>query len=134
MLLLANKNEVNSMSAEANRDLIKAGEQDYNEWKASLTDTPEKAARYQEIAGRSDLWLQRVEARQAAGLTQRQVAKRLGVSQAQVARTEKQGYESYTLTTLHRYLKALGEGFSLEISVRKLPDVGPPTAEQTVAG
>jgi len=122
------------MSAEANRDLIKAGEQDYNEWKASLTDTPEKAARYQEIAGRSDLWLQLVEARQAAGLTQRQVAKRLGVSQAQVARTEKQGYESYTLTTLHRYLKALGEGFSLEISVRKLPDVGPPTAEQTVAG
>src|SRR3990167_6655516 len=100
------------MNAEAKRDLIKEGEQDYNEWKASLTDTPEKAARYQEIADRSNLWLQLVEARQVAGLTQRQVAQRLGVSQAQVARIEKQGYESYTLTTLHRYLNALGEGFS----------------------
>ena len=109
------------MNAEAKRDLIKEGEQDYNEWKASLTDTPEKAARYQEIADRSNLWLQLVEARQVAGLTQRQVAQRLGVSQAQVARIEKQGYESYTLTTLHRYLNALGEGFSLEVSVRKPP-------------
>ena len=79
------------MNAEAKRDLIKEGEQDYNEWKASLTDTPEKAARYQEIADRSNLWLQLVEARQVAGLTQRQVAQRLGVSQAQVARIEQQG-------------------------------------------
>lgn len=62
----------------------------------------------------------------------RRFAQRLGVSQAQVARIEKQGYESYTLTTLHRYLRALGEGFSLEISVRKLPDAGPVT-EQVVA-
>ena len=122
------------MNAEAKRDLIKEGQQDYNDWKASLTDTPEKAARYQEIAHRADLWLQLVEARQAAGLTQRQVAQRLGVSQAQVARIEKQGYESYTLTTLHRYLRALGEGFSLEISVRKLPYVGESTMEKVAAG
>lgn len=66
-----------------------------------------------------DLWLQLVEARQAAGLTEQQVAERMGVSQAQVARIEKRGYEAYTLRTLRRYLDALGEPFILDISVRK---------------
>jgi len=59
-----------------------------------------------------------VEARQAAGLTQTDVAKRLEASQAQVTRIEKRGYDAYTLTTLRRYVEALGEGFSLEVRVR----------------
>jgi hypothetical protein len=45
-------------------------------------------------------------------------AERLGVSQAQVARLEKRGYDAYTLSSLRRYVQALGEGFSLEVSVR----------------
>jgi predicted transcriptional regulator len=47
------------------------------------------------------------------------MAERLGVSQAQVARIEKQGYDAYTLTTLRRYVKALGEGYSLEVRIRR---------------
>lgn len=107
------------MGTEAKRDLIKEGEQDYQEWRASLVDTPEKRALYEEISAKSDLWLQLVEARQAAGLTQRQLAKRLGVSQAQVARIEKRGYESYTLNSLRRYVQALGEDFTLEVRVQQ---------------
>jgi len=41
------------------------------------------------------------------------------VSQAQVARIEKRGYDAYTLNTLRRYVQALGEEFSLEVSVRR---------------
>jgi transcriptional regulator with XRE-family HTH domain len=93
------------------------------EWRASLTDTPEKRARYEEIAAKSDLWLQLVEARQAAGLTQRALAQRLGVSQAQVARLEKRGYDAYSLSSLRRYVEALGEGFSLEVTVRSPQDL-----------
>ncbi|MBI2909432.1 MAG: helix-turn-helix domain-containing protein [Chloroflexi bacterium] len=44
---------------------------------------------YEEEAAKKGLWLQLVEARQAAGLTQAEVARRLGVSQAQVSRIEK---------------------------------------------
>jgi ribosome-binding protein aMBF1 (putative translation factor) len=106
------------MVAARKRDLIEDGERSYEEWRASLTDTPEKAARYHEIAAQSDLWLQLVEARQAAGLSQRELAKRLGVSQAQVARIEKRGYDAYTLKTLRRYIGALGEGFSLEVKIQ----------------
>lgn len=107
------------MATEAGRRLLHEGEQDYEEWKASLVDTPEKRTLYQEIASKSDLWLQLVEARQAAGLTQRELAQRLGVSQAQVARIEKRVYDAYTLNTLRRYVQALGGDFTLEVQVRQ---------------
>src|SRR5438874_9363742 len=87
----------------------------YQEWHNALLATPEARAIYQEEAAKKELWLQLVEARQAAGLTQAELARRLGVSQAQVARIEKAGYDSYTLTTLRRYVQALGR--TLEVTV-----------------
>ena len=97
------------------RDYVKEGEQAYQEWHNALPATPEARAIYQEEAAKKELWLQLVEARQAAGLTQAELARRLGVSQAQVARIEKSGYDSYTLTTLRRYVQALGR--TLEVTV-----------------
>ena|SRR5947209_3031733 len=97
------------------RDYIQAGEQAYQEWQNTLLSTPEARAVYKEEAAKKELWLQLVEARQAAGLTQAELAKRLGVSQAQVARIEKCGYDAYTLNTLRRYVQALGR--TLEIII-----------------
>jgi predicted transcriptional regulator len=53
-----------------------------------------------------------------ADLTRVELAGRLGVSQAQVARMEKRGYDAYSLNSLRRYVQALGNGFSLDIVVR----------------
>jgi predicted XRE-type DNA-binding protein len=92
----------------------------YDQWRKKLHETPGYEEIYQEEAAKSELWLQLVEARKAAGLTQAQVAERLGVSQAQVARIEKRGYEAYTLNTLRRYIAALGEGYSLEVKVTRV--------------
>lgn len=89
------------------------------DWVKAMSD-PQFRAIYEAEARKKELWLQLVEARQAAGLTQKEVAERLGVSQAQVARIEKRGYESYTLKTLQRYVQALGEQFTLAISVKKI--------------
>ena len=89
----------------------------YLNWRDEFLADPEKRAIYEEEAAKSELWLQLVEARQAAGLTQKQMAERLGVSQAQVARIEKRGYDAYTLNTLRRYVHALGEGYSLEVTI-----------------
>jgi transcriptional regulator with XRE-family HTH domain len=58
------------------------------------------------------------DARRSIGLTQRELAQRLGVSQAQVARLEQRGYTAHTLRSLRRYVGALGEGFRLAIAVR----------------
>jgi DNA-binding XRE family transcriptional regulator len=95
------------------------GQSRYEDYWAQQMADPEFRAIYEEEAAKKELWLQLVEARQAAGLTQAELAKRLGVSQAQVARIEKRGYDAYTLNTLRRYVQALGEGFSLEVTIRQ---------------
>ena len=78
------------------------GKASYEKWRNNLRDDPHYQAIYEEEAAKSDLWLQLVEARQKAGLTQEEVAKHLGVSQAQIARIEKRGYDAYTLKALRR--------------------------------
>ena len=115
--------EVNdAMERTTRRDVIAEGQASYERWREELQTSPDYQQVYEEEAAKSELWLQLAEARQAAGLTQAEVAKRLGVSQAQVARIEKRGYDAYTLTTLRRYVQALGEGFTLEVRVRQPND------------
>jgi DNA-binding XRE family transcriptional regulator len=105
------------MTNKEHLDPVEAGKRSYEEWRAELHADPEYQKIYDEEAAKSELWLQLVEARKAAGLTQAQMAERLGVSQAQVARMEKRGYDAHTLKTLRRYVEALGEGYSLEVRV-----------------
>src|SRR5215216_2696766 len=100
------------------RDYLKEGEASYQAWQDTFLADPENRRVYEEEAKKKELWLQLVEARQASGLTQHQVAERMNVSQAQVARIEKRGYDAYTLRTLKRYLSALGEEFTLEVAVK----------------
>ena len=107
------------MNEQEHEKVIKAGEESYQRWHNELMDSPEFQAVYAEEAAKSALWLQLVEARRLAGLTQKQMAERIGVSQAQVARIEKEDYDAYTLTTLRKYVAALGEGFSLEVTIHR---------------
>ena len=79
---------------------------------------PQLATLYEEEAAKKELWLQLVEARQEAGLTQAEVARRLGVPELQVAQMEERGYDSYTLDALRRYVQVLGAGFRLEVRIR----------------
>ncbi|MSP14372.1 MAG: helix-turn-helix domain-containing protein [Chloroflexi bacterium] len=101
------------------------GRQAYEDYWAKQMADPEFRKVYEEEAAKKDLWLQLVEARQAAGLTQEQMAERMGVSQAQVARIEKRGYDAYTLKTLRRYVAALGDRFHLEVSVKQIEEMLP---------
>lgn len=107
------------MIKKTKRNYIAEGQRAYLKWRDGFLANPENRRIYEEEAAKKQLWLQLVEARQKAGLTQVEVAERLGVSQAQVARIEKRGYETYTLTSLRRYVQALGEGFSLHVIVHQ---------------
>ncbi len=101
------------------KDNRNEGQRRYDEYWAKQMADPEFRRIYEEESQKKELWLQLVEARQASGLTQADLARRLGVSQAQVARIEKRGYDSYTLNTLRRYVDALGSDFFLEVRVRR---------------
>jgi ribosome-binding protein aMBF1 (putative translation factor) len=54
------------------------------------------------------------DAREAAGLSQRDLAKKMGTSQAAIARLEAGGVGA-TLTTLHRVAVALGRRVTVEL-------------------
>ncbi|GCE10825.1 helix-turn-helix domain-containing protein [Tengunoibacter tsumagoiensis] len=97
-------------------DYLEEGERRYEAFKSTLLSSQEAQAQFEEIVEEQDLWLQLVEARLAAGLTQAELAAKLGVSQAQVARIEKAGYDAYTLKTLRRHVRALGKKLSISIS------------------
>jgi len=58
------------------------------------------------------------DARLAEGLTQAQLARRLGISQPSVARLERAG-DAVTVATLRRTLAALGRGLELRAFVRE---------------
>src|SRR5262245_28889485 len=96
---------------------MNSGQRTYTEWRERLLADPENRRMYEEEAAKKELWLQLVEARLAAGLTQAEVAIRLGVSASQVARIEKRGYDTCSVHTLRRYVEALGSGYSLQIKV-----------------
>ncbi len=102
-------------TAQVRRNRREEGKAKYQVWRARLLSTPEAQALAVEIAAEQDLWLQLVEARLDAGLTQAELAERMGVSQAQVARIEKSGYDSYTLKTLRRHVQALGKHLNISI-------------------
>jgi DNA-binding XRE family transcriptional regulator len=97
---------------------ISAGAAAYTSWRDEFMADPTNRAIYEAEAANSELWLQLYAAREAAGLSKKELAQRLGVSEWRVAQIEREGY-SCSLKTLRRYIVALGEGFSLEISVHK---------------
>ena len=92
-------------------------EKNYLEWRDTFLADPKRRVLYEEEAAKSELWFHLVEARQQAGLTQKEMAERIGVTQSQIARIEKRGYDAYTLNTLRKYIGALGEGYSLEVLI-----------------
>jgi len=68
---------------------------------------PEFAARFEQAGEAWDVALQIVALRQRAGLSQKELAKRLNTSQQQISRLESPGYEGHSLSTLRRVADAL---------------------------
>lgn len=82
--------------------------------KEELRD-PEFAQEYEAELQRLRIAEQIAQARQAAGLSQTVLAKRMGTSQPAVARLEHGSYRGYTLATLARAARALGHRLKVEL-------------------
>jgi DNA-binding XRE family transcriptional regulator len=77
------------------------------------------AAAYAENAGAYDLVRELVSARTRAGLTQEQVAAVMGTTKSAVSRLEGIAGPSPSVTTLHRYARAVGCELEIRLVVRQ---------------
>ena len=68
---------------------------------------PAFAARFQRAGNAWDVALQLAALRQQAGLSQKELARRLKTSQQHISRLESPGYEGHSLSNLRRIARAL---------------------------
>lgn len=85
-----------------------------NELHENWMDDPKYASEYQALAGEFELAKVLINAREASGFSQQEIAKRMNTKQSVVARLESaQG--NPTLKTLNRYAQALGGHLQINI-------------------
>lgn len=85
------------------------------EWEKKVLDTPGAEERVAEIEDELRLAAGLTALREKAGLSQRELAARLGVSQPRIAKIERS--TNVTIEVLEQYVEALGG--ELEVSVRQ---------------
>ena len=83
----------------------------HDKLKQAALSQPEVFAEYEALAPECEILRQMLQAREAAGLTQAEVAERMGTKQPAVTRLESalsSGKHSPSLSTLRSYAKAVG--------------------------
>lgn len=88
---------------------------------------PEFAARFEQAGEAWDVALQLADLRQKAGLSQKELARRLNTSQQHISRLESPGYEGHSLANLRRVAAALDAHVRVTIEAKK------PRRRRTVA-
>lgn len=79
---------------------------------------PEFRKRFEQAEAAWDIALQLAELRKARGLTQRELAVKVGTSQQQISRLESPAYEGHSLSMLRRVVEALGGSVRVAIVPR----------------
>jgi len=80
---------------------------------------PEFAERFKKAGEAWNIALQLASLREACGLSQKELAERVGTSQQQISRLESPSYEGHSLSMLRRVAEALGATLRVEIRRRK---------------
>ena len=80
---------------------------------------PDFADRFRKAGKAWDLAIQLVSLRRKAGLSQKELAKRVGTSQQQISRLESPSYEGHSLSMLRRVAEVLGATVRVEIQGKK---------------
>ncbi len=95
---------------------------------------PEFAERFRKAGEGWDVALQLASLRQRAGLSQKELARKVGTSQQQISRLESPSYEGHTLSMLRRVARVLGAAVHVDIRPGK-SDAHPVVADgKTVYG
>lgn len=90
---------------------------------------PDFAERFKKAGEAWDVAIKLASLRKASGLSQKELAKRIGTSQQQISRLESPSYEGHSLSMLRRVADVLGASIHIEIQ-RKKPQRLPIVAER----
>jgi transcriptional regulator with XRE-family HTH domain len=94
----------------------------HKEVKSRALDRPDVKAEYDNLDGEFAFLDEFLKARAAAGITQAEVAERIGTTQSAIARLESGGGKhSPSLATLQKYAHALG----CRLQLRLIPEANP---------
>lgn len=77
------------------------------------------AEKFREAGKAWDIALKLASLRKASGLSQKELARRVGTSQQQISRLESPAYEGHSLSMLRRVAEVLGARIHLEIQPKK---------------
>ena len=79
----------------------------------------EFAQRFRKAGEAWDVALKLASLRKASGLSQKELARRVGTSQQQISRLESPAYEGHSLSMLRRVAEVLGANIHVEIQPKK---------------
>ena len=82
---------------------------------------PAFAARFKEAGEAWDVAVQLAALRKDSGLSQKELAKRVGTSQQQISRLESPSYEGHSLSMIRRVVEVLGATVRVQIQRKKQP-------------
>jgi len=80
---------------------------------------PDFAARFKAAGEAWDIALQLAALRKQSGLSQKELARRVGTSQQQISRLESPSYEGHSLSMLRRVAEVLGASVQVQIKRRR---------------
>jgi transcriptional regulator with XRE-family HTH domain len=80
---------------------------------------PDFVERFKKAGEAWDVALQLASLRKESGLSQKELARRVGTSQQQISRLESPGYEGHSLRMLRRVVEVLGAKVRVEIYLHK---------------
>ena len=86
--------------------------------RAKLASDPDLAAAVEKEALNADLAQKVYDLRTAAGLTQKQLAERVGTRQSVISRIEDADYDGHSLALLRRIAAAVGKDLRVEFRAR----------------
>ncbi len=93
---------------------------DFREYLAGELRDPAFAAVFEEEKEKVDLAIKLLKIRRRAGLSQKELADRIGTSQSVIARMENPEYSGYSIRMLRRIASALGTRLQIEFRPIKL--------------
>jgi DNA-binding XRE family transcriptional regulator len=94
---------------------------DFDHYLEEQLKDPDFAERFRKAGEAWDVALQIAALREDAGLSQKELGKRVGMSQQQISRLESPGYEGHSLRMLRRVADVLGASVKVKIYRQKAP-------------